>query len=97
VTAAPDPARAAALKLLEAALAKRGGLDEGLGERAYGLLSPQDRAFARALAMAALRRLGPIDRALDDRGRRGPTVSDILSSEEGRTFLLFDAALGDTP
>jgi hypothetical protein len=38
-----------------------------------------------------------LDRALDDRGRTGPTVSDILSSDEGRTFLLFDAALGETP
>jgi 16S rRNA (cytosine967-C5)-methyltransferase len=65
-------ARAAALKLLEAALAKRGGLDEALGERTYGLLSTQDRAFARALVMATLRRLGPIDRALDGRLAREP-------------------------
>ncbi len=78
VTASPDTAasalvaRAAALKLLEAALAKRGGLDEALGEAAQGRLSAQDRAFARALVMAALRRLGPIDRALDGRLKREP-------------------------
>ena len=65
-------ARGAALKLIEAALAKRGGLDEALGERTYGLLSTQDRAFARALVMATLRHLGPIDRALDRRLTREP-------------------------
>ncbi|MGI8840852.1 MAG: RsmB/NOP family class I SAM-dependent RNA methyltransferase [Caulobacteraceae bacterium] len=65
-------ARAGAVKLLGAALARRGGLDEALGEPAFGRFSPQDRAFARALTMAALRRLGPIDRALDGRLKREP-------------------------
>lgn len=95
MTAAPDPAaalvaRAAALKLLEAALAKRGGLDEGLGERTYGLLSPQDRAFARALVMAALRRLGPIDRALDGRLKREPPtpVRNLLRLGLAQAFWL---------
>ncbi len=78
MTASPDTAapalvaRAAALKLLEAALAGRGGLDEALGAAAQGRLSAQDRAFARALVMATLRRLGPIDRALDGRLKREP-------------------------
>jgi len=56
-------ARKAALAVLEAALARRGGLDEALAGQ--GRLTAQDRAFARALAMATLRHLGPIDRALD--------------------------------
>ncbi len=35
-------------------------------------LSPQDRGFARAVVMATLRRLGPIDRALDGKLKREP-------------------------
>jgi 16S rRNA (cytosine967-C5)-methyltransferase len=65
-------ARAAALTLLEAALARRGGLDEALSAGRYLRLSPQDRGFARALVMATLRHLGPIDRALDSRLKRDP-------------------------
>jgi len=86
-------ARRAALKLLEAALAKRGGLDEALSERTYGLLSTQDRAFARALVMASLRRLGPIDRALDGRLKREPpaSVRNLLRLGLAQAFWL------DTP
>ena len=99
VTAVSNPsapalvARAAALKLLEAALAKRGGLDEALGERTHGLLSTQDRAFARALVMATLRRLGPIDRALDARLKREPPalVRNLLRLGLAQAFWL------DTP
>ena len=74
---APDPqsallARAAALTLLQAALAKRGGLEEALSAAKYMRLSPQDRGFARALVMATLRHLGPIDRALDGKLKREP-------------------------
>jgi len=74
---APGPApalvaRAAALALLDGALAKRGGLDEALSAGRYLALSPLDRGFARALVMATLRRLGPIDRALDDKLKKEP-------------------------
>jgi 16S rRNA (cytosine967-C5)-methyltransferase len=71
---APDTlaARAAALTLLEKALAKRGGLDEALSSGKYLQLSPLDRGFARALVMATLRHLGPIDRALDGKLKREP-------------------------
>jgi 16S rRNA (cytosine967-C5)-methyltransferase len=75
VTPPTDPAlfaRAGALKLLEAALGRRGGLDEALDNAGYRKLSQQDRAFARAVVMATLRRLGPIDRALDGRLKREP-------------------------
>jgi 16S rRNA (cytosine967-C5)-methyltransferase len=65
-------ARAAALTLLEKALAKRGGLDEALSAGKYLQLSPLDRGFARALVMATLRHLGPIDRALDGKLKREP-------------------------
>jgi 16S rRNA (cytosine967-C5)-methyltransferase len=65
-------ARTAALKLLEGALSGRTGLDEALGRAAQGRLSSQDRAFARAVVMATLRHLGPIDRALDGRLKKEP-------------------------
>ncbi len=73
-------ARAAALKLLEAALGGRSGLDEALNSAGQGRLSDQDRAFARAVVMATLRHLGPIDRALDARlGKEPPKPSrDLL-------------------
>ena len=66
------PARAAALDLFAAALSGRTGLDEGLSHPALGALSARDRAFARALAMAGLRHLGPIDAALQSRLKKPP-------------------------
>jgi 16S rRNA (cytosine967-C5)-methyltransferase len=66
------PARAAALDLLVAALSRRAGLDEGLTHPALHALSARDRAFARALVMATLRRLGPIDAALQARLQKPP-------------------------
>jgi 16S rRNA (cytosine967-C5)-methyltransferase len=65
-------ARDAALTLLRAALARRGGLEAALNASSFLALSPQDRGFARALVMATLRRLGPIDRALDGKLKREP-------------------------
>lgn len=90
---APDPAlaaRAAALKMLQAALAGRGGLDEALSAGGSSRLGPQDRAFARALAMAALRHLGPIDRALDPRLKREPPapIRDLLRLGIAQAFYL---------
>lgn len=72
--------RVAALEVLATALARRAGLDEALSGKAMAGLAPRDRAFARALAMAALRHLGPIDRALDARLAKPPPdrVRDIL-------------------
>jgi len=66
------PARAAALDLLGTALSRRAGLDEGLNQPAMGALEPRDRAFARALVMATLRHLGPIDTALQARLKKPP-------------------------
>ena len=70
--AAGLPARAAALDLLTAALSGRAGMDEGLSHPALSALSARDRAFARALVMAVLRRLGPIDAALQGRLKKPP-------------------------
>ena len=86
-------ARQAALTLLQAALGRRGGLDEALSASRYLALSPQDRGFARAVVMATLRRLGPIDRALDARLSREPPAParDLLRLGLAQAFWL------DTP
>ncbi|MBS0411352.1 MAG: rRNA methyltransferase [Proteobacteria bacterium] len=86
-------ARAAAVDILDAALARRGGLDEALNAGAAGRLGPLDRAFARALVMATLRHLGPIDRALDGRLSRDPggKVRNLLRLGAAQAFWL------DTP
>ncbi len=93
---APNPAliaRQAALTLLQAALARRAGLDEALSASRYLSLSPQDRGFARAVVMATLRQLGPIDRALDARLNREPPppARDLLRLGLAQAFWL------DTP
>ncbi len=86
-------ARQAALTLLQSALSRRGGLDEALSATKYMSLSPQDRAFARAVVMATLRRLGPIDRALDGKLTREPPAParDLLRLGLAQAFWL------DTP
>jgi 16S rRNA (cytosine967-C5)-methyltransferase len=84
------PARAAALDLLTAALSRRAGLEEGLNHPSLAALSPRDRAFARALVMATLRRLGPIDQALQERCSKAPPdrVVQILRLGVAQLFVL---------
>ncbi|MHB8530242.1 MAG: transcription antitermination factor NusB, partial [Caulobacteraceae bacterium] len=93
-------ARAAALSLLGAALDRRGGLEEALAGMAFAGLSGQDRAFARALTMVALRRLGALDRALDPRLTREPKppIRDILrlGLAQARYLSVPDFAAVDT-
>ena len=79
----------AALELLTSALARRAGLDEALGASPYAGLSDQDRGFARALVMAALRRLGVIDRALDGRLKRPPPPAVKMILRLGVAQLFF--------
>ena len=88
--AAGLPARAAALDLLTAALSGRSGLDEGLSHPALQALSARDRAFARALVMATLRRLGPIDSALQSRVKKAPPdkVVQVLRLGVAQAFVL---------
>jgi 16S rRNA (cytosine967-C5)-methyltransferase len=66
-------AREAALAAIDAALAKRSGLDEGVASLTG--LDPRDRAFARMLTMTVLRRLGQIDAILAGRLQRPPPDS----------------------
>jgi len=84
------PARAAALDLLTAALSGRTGLDEGLSHPALQALSGRDRAFARALVMATLRRLGPIDSALQSKVKKAPPdkVVQVLRLGVAQLFVL---------
>jgi len=72
--------RLAALALLEAALGRRNGLEEATSAKGFLELPPRDRAFARALTMATLRHLGPIDRLLAERLQKPPpeAVSQLL-------------------
>jgi 16S rRNA (cytosine967-C5)-methyltransferase len=67
-----DPARKAALDVLTAALTRKAGLETALEGNLLNGLTPQDRGFARALVMATLRQLGPIDRMLDPCLQREP-------------------------
>ena len=85
--------RLAALRLVQSALARRGGLDDALSTPALLGMTVQDRAFARAVAMTALRRLGQIDRVLDARLRKEPPepVRDLLRIGLAQAFWL------DTP
>ncbi|MDB5451452.1 MAG: rsmB [Caulobacteraceae bacterium] len=84
------PARAAALDLLIAALARRAGMDEGLTHPSLQALEPRDRAFARALVMATLRHLGPIDAALQAKVHKAPPdkVVQILRLGVAQIFVL---------
>lgn len=74
------PARRAALDLLAAALSQRAGLEDDSAAPGLAGLEHRDRAFARILVLTALRRLGPLDRALDARIPRPPPeiVRNIL-------------------
>ena len=83
-------ARLAAGVLLNAALEGRGGLDTALSSREFADLPGPDRAFARAVAMAALRRLGEIDQILDRKLQKGPplAVRTILRVALAQTLVL---------
>jgi 16S rRNA (cytosine967-C5)-methyltransferase len=110
VSASPDPsgrpARAAALELLAAALSRRAGLEAALASPALQALAPRDRAFARALVMASLRHLGPIDAALQPRLAKPPPepVVNLLRLGVAQLFVLktpphaaVDATVGLAP
>ncbi len=83
-------ARVVAGLLLNAALDRRNGLDEALAQAPARALAPVDRAFARAVAMAALRRLGEIDQILDRRLNKAPpeAVRTLLRIALAQTLVL---------
>lgn len=87
-------ARAAALELFGAGLAQRGGFDSALTRSPFVDLPPRERAFARALAATAFRRLGAIDRALDQRLQRAPPepVRNLLRLGAAQILFMDTAA-----
>jgi len=82
-------ARRAALEVIEAALDHRGGMEVALSAPALSALDGRDRAFARALAMTVLRRLGALDRVLDARLRKPPPEAVKALLRLGAAQLLY--------
>src|ERR1700744_5795543 len=80
--------RRAALPLIDAAMAGRGGIDAGLGDALAGL-DPRERAFARSLAMTTLRRWGSIERALGARLQKPPPPEVMALLRIGVAQALF--------
>lgn len=62
---------------------------EDAPEEGLSALEPRDRAFARALAMATLRHLGPIDHALAGRMKKAPPPQVQRLLRLGAAQLLF--------
>jgi len=83
-------ARIAAGILLNAALERRNGLDEAMALPELRELPGPDRAFARAVAMAALRRLGEIDHILNRRLQKSPpeAVRTLMRVSLAQTLVL---------
>jgi 16S rRNA (cytosine967-C5)-methyltransferase len=82
-------ARAAAIELVESALDHRGGLDEAMDRPLFARLEPRERALARMIAMTTLRRLGQIDRLLDQRLAKPPPAAVTSLLRLGATQALF--------
>src|ERR1700679_1001756 len=82
-------ARIAALHLVELALDHRGGLEEAMSHPPFGRLEPRDRGLARMLAMTLLRRLGPIDRALEAKLQKPPPPAVMMLLRLGVAQLLY--------
>jgi 16S rRNA (cytosine967-C5)-methyltransferase len=82
-------AREAALSLAQAALDRRGGLEEALEQPAFSKLETRDRAFARMLAMTLLRRLGAIDARLQARLAKEPPEAVVMLLRLGVAQALY--------
>jgi len=82
-------ARMAALHMVELALDHRGGLEEAMEHKPFSELEPRDRGLARMLAMTTLRRLGPIDRALEARLHKPPPPHVMMLLRLGVAQLLY--------
>ncbi len=97
-TSAPElsanglPARRAALSLVDAALARRGGFEEAMNTPPFSQLTGSDRAFARNLASTTLRGLGRIDHLLNARLKSPPPPSALALLRLGAAQILFGLA-----
>jgi 16S rRNA (cytosine967-C5)-methyltransferase len=82
-TSAPGvPARAAALKLLDAVLRRGLPLESALDAAARGLDRPEDRALAHLLAATVLRHLPDLDALID-----GATAKPLAPDAKARSVL----------
>jgi 16S rRNA (cytosine967-C5)-methyltransferase len=82
-------ARAAALAIVESALASRSGLDEALSRPPFTRLEPRERGHARALAMMTLRHLGEIDHALAAKLQKPPPEAVMALLRIGACQLFY--------
>ena len=92
LTANGLPARRAALSLVDAALARRGGFEEAMNTPPYSQLTGSDRAFARNLASTTLRGLGRIDHLLNARLKSPPPPAAMALLRLGAAQILFGLA-----
>jgi 16S rRNA (cytosine967-C5)-methyltransferase len=83
-------ARIGAINLIEAALAKRGGLDEAGASAEFMALSDSERGFARALALLVLRRLGQLDHIIARKTQKMPPepVRQLLRIGMAQIFFM---------
>lgn len=84
------PARLAAVTLIEAALEKRSGFDEAAASADFLKLSESERAFARALALLVLRRLGQLDQVIHKKTQKMPpeAVRQLLRIGMAQIFFM---------
>lgn len=84
------PARIAAIGLIEAALEKRNGFDEAAASADFLKLSDSERAFARALALLVLRRLGQLEHIIHKKTQKMPpeAVRNLLRIGMAQIFFM---------
>ncbi len=75
--------------MLHAALARRAGLEDALGRAPFAGLPARDKGHARALVMATLRGLGPIDKALAGKLAKPPPEMVVNLLRIGAAELYF--------
>ncbi|MEM9964920.1 MAG: RsmB/NOP family class I SAM-dependent RNA methyltransferase [Asticcacaulis sp.] len=83
-------ARIAAINLIEAALAKRGGFDEVSAGNEFNKLSESERGFARALSLLVLRRIGQLDHIISKKTQKMPpeAVRSLLRIGMAQIFFM---------
>lgn len=83
-------ARVAAITLIEAALEKRSGFDEAAASPDFLKLSETERAFARALSLLVLRRLGQLDHVIHKKTQKMPpeAVRQLLRIGMAQIFFM---------
>jgi len=84
------PARLAAITLIGAALEKRNGFDEAAASADFLKLSESERAFARALALLVLRRLGQLEHIIHKKTQKMPpeAVRNLLRIGMAQIFFM---------